>query len=67
MQKGHSQELIKSRGFHSDIKESDAYKPLISGGNIKRYFVSGEIKEYIKYGKWLGPRNERFFQFTSEF
>ena len=60
--KGHSQELIKSRGFHSDIKESDVYKPLISGGNIKRYFVSGEIKEYIKYGKWLGaPRDERFF------
>ena len=60
--KGHSQELIKSRGFHSDTKESDIYKPLISGGNIERYFVSDEIKEYIKYGEWLGaPRDERFF------
>ena len=60
--KGHSQELIKSRGYHSDTKESDAYKPLISGGNIKRYFVSNEIKEYINYGEWLGaPRDERFF------
>ena len=60
--KGHSQELIKSRGFHSDTKESDIYKPLINGGNIERYFVSDEIKEYIKYGKWLGaPRDERFF------
>ena len=60
--RGHSQELIKSRGFHSDTKESDIYKPLISGGNIERYFVSDEIKEYIKYGEWLGaPRDERFF------
>ena len=60
--KGHSQELIKSRGFHSDTKDSDAYKPLISGGNIERYFISDEIKEYIKYGDWLGaPRDERFF------
>ncbi len=60
--KGHSQELIKSRGFHSETKESEIYKPLISGGNIERYFVSDEIKEYIKYGEWLGaPRDERFF------
>lgn len=60
--KGHSPELIKSRGFHSDTKESDEYKPLISGGNIERYFVSDEIKEYIKYGDWLGaPRDEKFF------
>lgn len=60
--KGHSQELIKSRSFHSDTKDSDAYKPLISGGNIERYFISDEIKEYIKYGDWLGaPRDERFF------
>ncbi|MDC1449115.1 BREX-1 system adenine-specific DNA-methyltransferase PglX, partial [Flavobacteriaceae bacterium] len=60
--KGHSQELIKSRGFHSNTKDSDVYKPLISGGNIERYFVSDEVKEYIKYGDWLGaPRDERFF------
>lgn len=60
--KGHSQELIKSRGFHSKTKESEEFKPLISGGNIERYFISNEIKEYIKYGDWLGaPRDERFF------
>lgn len=60
--KGHSQELIKSRGFHSDTKDSDEYKPLISGGNIERYYISDEVKEYIKYGDWLGaPRDERFF------
>lgn len=49
--KGHSQELIKSRLFHSETRESDVFKPLISGGNIERYFVSDKVKEYIKYGE----------------
>jgi len=60
--KGHSQEIIKSRAFHSKTKDGEEYKPLISGGNIERYYVSDEITEYIKYGDWLGaPRDERFF------
>jgi type I restriction-modification system DNA methylase subunit len=60
--KGHSQEIIKSRAYHSAIKIDDSYKPLITGENIIRYFVSPEIKEYIKYGDWLGAkREERFF------
>jgi type I restriction-modification system DNA methylase subunit len=61
--RGHSQETIKSRAFHSKTKDSDVYKPLISGGNIERYYVSDEITEYIKYGDWLGAsRDERFFK-----
>ena len=61
--KGHSKELIKSRGYHSKSKENDNYKPLISGSNIEPYLVSEEIKEYINYGDWLGaPRDERFFK-----
>ena len=61
--RGHSQEIIKSRAFHSKTKDSDVYKPLISGGNIERYYVSDEIMEYIKYGDWLGAsRDERFFK-----
>ncbi|MFL1012672.1 Eco57I restriction-modification methylase domain-containing protein [Flavisericum labens] len=60
--KGHSQELIKSRGFHSETKLNENYKPLISGANIIRYLVTSNIDEYIHYGDWLGaPREERFF------
>ncbi|WP_412984603.1 Eco57I restriction-modification methylase domain-containing protein [Pontimicrobium sp. IMCC45349] len=60
--KGHSQELIKSRGFHSETKLNEKYKPLISGANIIRYLVTSNIDEYIHYGDWLGaPREERFF------
>ena len=61
--KGHSQELIKNREYHSDEKVNDNYVPLISGKNIKHYYVSNEIKEYLKYGDWLGaPREKRFFE-----
>ena len=60
--RGHSQEIIKTKAFHSKIKLDDTYKPLIAGENITRYFISQDIKEYIKYGDWLGaPREERFF------
>ena len=59
---GHSPETIESREFHSDVKLSEDYKPLISGANITRYQVSPDIVGYLKYGDWLGaPREERFF------
>ncbi|WP_066834496.1 Eco57I restriction-modification methylase domain-containing protein [Rufibacter ruber] len=60
--KGHSEELIKSRTFHSEQKLDDSYKPLIGGENITRFYIQSTIKEYIKYGSWLGaPREEKFF------
>ncbi len=60
--KGHSKELIKGKGYHSKTKDDDTYKPLITGGNIVRFNVTNTIKEYLKYGDWLGaPREERFF------
>lgn len=60
--KGHSELLIKNRDFHSNEKISKEYVPLISGKNIEKYFLKDEIKEYLKYGDWLGaPRDEKFF------
>ncbi len=61
--RGHSEETIKNREFHSLEKLDESYKPLITGENITRYTVTNEIKEYIKYGEWLGAaRNEKFFK-----
>ena len=61
--RGHSSETIKNREFHSIEKLDESYKPLITGENITRFTVSNEIKEYIKYGEWLGAaRNEKFFK-----
>jgi adenine-specific DNA-methyltransferase len=60
--KGHSKELIENKEFHSDVKLSEEYKPLIKGENIIPYFVQEKENGYIKYGSWLGaPREERFF------
>ncbi len=60
--KGHSRELISSRGFHSDEKLSEEYVPLLSGKNITRYSVTNEVEEFLRYGEWLGaPREKRFF------
>ncbi|MDO9275417.1 MAG: TaqI-like C-terminal specificity domain-containing protein, partial [Lutibacter sp.] len=61
--RGHSQETIKNREYHSLTKINQNYKPLITGENITRYSVSNLIKEYISYGEWLGAsREERFFK-----
>jgi hypothetical protein len=61
--KGHTKEQIKNRVFHSPSKEDSSYVPLISGSNIHRFFVNEtDIKEYLKYGEWLGaPRKQKFF------
>lgn len=60
--KGHTEDIIEKRKFHSSIISDISCKPLIAGENIVRYNISNEIKEYIKYGDWLGaPREERFF------
>ncbi len=61
--KGHSKELISNRGYHSEIKKSEEYVPLISGKNICHYYIINETKEFLKYGDWLGaPREKRFFE-----
>jgi len=60
--KGHSQSLIKSRGFHSNKKLSDEYVPLIKGSNIGKFIITGCSGEFLKYSSELGaPRQQRFF------
>jgi hypothetical protein len=60
--RGHSEDIIKNRKFHSSTQNDETYKPLIGGENVVRYFVSDKSDEYIRYGDWLGAmRQERFF------
>ena len=60
--KGHSQQQINNRIFHSDTKKNETFKPLLSGENIIRYGIFWDKKEHISYGNWLGaPREKRFF------
>ena len=37
--RGHDEDTIKKRLFHSDTKIDSTYKPLITGENIQRYFI----------------------------
>lgn len=60
--KGHSQEQIKDRVFHSETQKDDTFKKLLAGNDITRYQVQWGGKEWISYGDWLGaPRAKHFF------
>jgi len=60
--RGHTQEQIEERIFHSSYQKNKTFKKLLSGGDVKRYFVEWNEGEYISYGDWLGaPREKRFF------
>ena len=61
--KGHTQEQINNRVFHSSFKKDETYKMLLAGNDITRYNIVWNGEEWISYGKWLGaPRDERFFK-----
>jgi len=60
--KGHTPKQIKGRVFHSTTKKNDTFKPLLEGGDVKRYIVEWGKGEFISYGNWLGaPRQKKFF------
>ena len=47
----------ESRKFHSKIQENENYYKYIDGIDVKRYSLSWENREFIKYGKHLAePR-----------
>ena len=46
------------RVYHSREKHSDDYYQYLDGNDVKRYSITWENKEYLKYGKHLAaPRN----------
>ena len=60
--KGHTEQQITGKVFHSTTRKNGTFKPLLSGENIVRYSIAWGGAEYISYGEWLGaPREKRFF------
>ncbi|MCD4666756.1 N-6 DNA methylase, partial [archaeon] len=60
--KGHTPSQIKNKVFHADKQKDKNFKRLLSGGDIVRYGIFWNEKQWIKYGKELGaPREQRFF------
>ncbi len=60
--RGHDEYTIKNRIWHSDKKKDKTYKRELRGGDVKRYSVSWNGKQWISYGNWLAaPRKPEFF------
>ena len=60
--RGHSKELISSRGFHFKQKIDNTCGRWLDGKNLNRYSLS-EGEEWLKYGDWLAaPREKKFFE-----
>ncbi len=60
--RGHSPEIIKKRIWHANYKKDETYKRELRGGDIKRYSLSWNGRQWISYGKWLAaPREPKFF------
>jgi type I restriction-modification system DNA methylase subunit len=60
--RGHDEATIKHRIWHADFKKDATYKPELRGGDVKRYQVTWNGKNWISYGKWLAaPRKPAFF------
>lgn len=59
--RGHSEDVIRNKAFHSTIKLDATYVPLISGSNISKYYINPVVSEYLRYSNWLGAARERRF------
>jgi hypothetical protein len=60
--RGHSEETIKNRIWHSNNQIDDTYRRELAGKDVDRYLVSWNRKTWISYGNWLAaPRKSDFF------
>ena len=54
-----TEDMKKSRCYHSVYKKDNTYYPYICGRDVKRYLISWEKQEYLKYGDNLAaPRGD---------
>jgi hypothetical protein len=60
--RGHDEHTIKNRIWHADHKKDKTYKKELRGGDVKRYSVEWNGKQWISYGPWLAaPRKQKYF------
>lgn len=60
---GQSEEIIKNRTFHFTEKTKPSLKPWLWGGDVNRYSVVWNGKEYIDYCDGIAnPRDPKFFK-----
>lgn len=60
--RGHDEQTIKNRIWHSDYKKDETYKKELKGGDVNRYNINWNGNLWISYGEWLAaPRNKKYF------
>jgi len=60
--KGQSEEIIKNRAYHTLKKTKETHKKWLYGGDVKRYSLKWNGKEYIEYDTGIAnPRNPKYF------
>ena len=60
-----TEEMKKGRCYHSIFKKDDTYYPYICGKDVKRYLISWEKQEYLKYGDNLAAPRADWKLFSS--
>jgi hypothetical protein len=59
---GQDASIIEERSFHSGTRIDESYKEWLWGGDVRKYSVSWNEREYIKYGDGIAnPREAKFF------
>ena len=60
---GHTKEQIEDKVFHAKSQLDLTYRKLLLSGDVQRYIVEWDGKDWIKYGQWLAaPREQKFFK-----
>ena len=60
---GHTREQIEDKVFHAKSQFDPTYRKLLLSGDVQRYIVEWNGKDWIKYGEWLAaPREQKFFK-----
>ena len=59
---GHTEEEIREQVFHVQSRVDESCRRLLKSGDVCRYQVTWNERDWIRYGSWLAaPREERFF------
>lgn len=60
-----SEEVIKNRIYHSDIKKDDSFIPELKGEWVWRYSIQRKGNTWISYWNWLAaPREPKYFNWN---
>ena len=60
-----TKEMKKARVYHSNTQVDETYFPYIDGNDVKRYDLTWERKEYLKYGDNLAAPRKNWKLYSS--